>query len=307
MVASSQSPGQSATPVSGPSTGPSPTGTNAPPPTLTGSSVNPLMNDLGRTPRRRLGDLVTPLGTDGRPDPKGSFLQLGASDIYRDQGERLIAVKFDIHGRDLAGAVAEAQHKIKDLVHPPCRLEWSGEFQEMEQAEQRMMIAIPLAVGGVIVLLYLAFRSLLDVFIVLSNVVALGCGGVWALLLTGTNFSISAAVGFISIFGVAVMNGLLLVSSFHRLRLDGVPMEEAIMQGSLHRLRPMMMTTLTAMLGLVPAALSTRIGAQTQRPLAIVVIGGMLMALLLNRYLTPVLYQVMRRRPPSADSAGLAE
>ena len=190
------------------------------------------MNDLGRTPRRRLGDMVTPLGPDGKPNPGGSFFQRGASDIYRDQGERLIAIKFDIHGRDLAGAVAEAKLKCKDLVAAPCRLEWTGEFQEMEQAEARMMIVIPLATGMVMVLLYLAFRSLIDVFFVLSSVVTMVCGGIWALLLTHTNFSISAAVGFISIFGVAVMNGLLLVSSFHRLRLDGLPFEEAILQGS---------------------------------------------------------------------------
>jgi cobalt-zinc-cadmium resistance protein CzcA len=103
------------------------------------------------------------------------------------------------------------------------------------------------------------------------------------------------------------MNGLLLVSSFHRLRLDGMPLEDAILQGSRYRLRPMMMTTLTAMFGLVPAALSTRIGSQSQRPLAIVVIGGMLMALVLNRYLTPVLYSVLRRNPPAEESAVLAE
>jgi cobalt-zinc-cadmium resistance protein CzcA len=307
MVASSQSPGQSATPVSGSSSGPSPTGSGAVLPALTGSGMTGTLNDLGRTPHRRLGDLVTPQHPDGRPNPGGSFLEQGASDIYRDQGERLIAIKFDIHGRDLAGAVAEAKRKTKDLIHAPCRLEWSGEFQEMEQAESRMMIVIPLAMAAVVVLLYLAFRSLVDVLIVLSNVAALCCGGIWALLLTHTNFSISAAVGFISIFGVGVMNGLLLVSSFHRLRLDGAPMHEAILQGAAHRLRPMMMTTLTAIFGLVPAALSTRIGAQSQRPLAIVVIGGMTMALLLNQYLTPVLYSVLRRRPPSAESAGLAE
>ena len=176
----------------------------------------------------------------------------------------------------------------------------------MEQAEARLKVVIPLACV-MIVAACTAFRSLVDVLLVLSSVVALCCGGVWALLLTHTNFSISAAVGFISIFGVAVMNGLLLVSSFHRLRLDGMPLEEAVLQGSRHRLRPMMMTTLTAMFGLVPAALSTRIGSQSQRPLAIVVIGGMLMAPLLNRYLIPVLYSVLRRRPPAADSAGLAE
>ena len=166
-------------------------------------------------PRRRLGDLVTPLGADGRPDEHGSFLRCGASDIYREQGERLIVVKFDIHNRDLAGAVTEAKQATKDLVHTPCRLTWGGEFREMEQAESRMGIVIPLAVALVAVLLYMMFGSLVDVLIVLSNVVALACGGVWALLLTQTNFSISAAVGFISIFGVAVMDAILQVSSFH--------------------------------------------------------------------------------------------
>ena len=306
-VASSQSPGQAATPVSGASTGPSPTGTAAALPSLTGSGSNATLNDLGRTPHRRLGDLVTPQDAAGRPNPHGSFLEQGASDIYRDQGERLIAIKFDIHGRNLAGAVAEAKRKVKNLIKPPCRLEWSGEFQEMEEAESRLRIVIPLAAAAVIILLYMAFRSLVDVLLVFSNVVTMVCGGVWALALTNTNFSISAAVGFISIFGVAVMDALLQVSSFNRLRLMGKPMEEALVEGSKRRLRPIMMTALTAIFGLLPAALSTRIGAQTQRPLAIVVIGGMLAALLLNRYLTPVLYSVLRRQPPSADSAGLAE
>ena len=306
-VASSQSPGQSATPVSGSNSGPSSTGSSANLPSLTGSAMNATMNDLSRTPRRRLGDMVTPLGPDGKPKAGGSYFQRGASDIYRDQGERLIAIKFDIHDRDLAGAVAEAQQKCKGLVIAPVRLEWTGEFAEMEQAEQRLMFVIPLAAGLVMVLLYLAFRSLTDVFLVLSNVVTMVCGGVWALLLTHTNFSISAAVGFISIFGVAVMDALLQVSAFHRWRLEGQPLHKAIIHGSRDRLRPIMMTALTAVFGLMPAAFSTRIGAQTQRPLAIVVIGGMLVALFLNRYLTPVLYSVLRRQPPSPESAGLAE
>ena len=228
----------------------------------------------------------------------------GASDIYREQGQRLIIVKFDIHDRDLAGAVLEAKAAAKDLVHAPCRLEWGGQFQEMEQAELRMQIAIPVAVALVSVLLYMAFGSLVDVLIVLSNVVTMVCGGILALLLTHTNFSISAAVGFISIFGVAVMDALLQVSSFHRWRLAGQPLEKAILHGSRDRLRPIMMTALTAVFGLLPAAFSTRIGAQSQRPLAIVVIGGMLMALVLNRYLTPVLYSVLRRRPPTEEAAG---
>ncbi len=301
-VVNSQSNGQGATPVSGPTNGASPTGSSAALPPLTGSSSNPPMNDLSRTPRRRLRDLVTPLGADGRLDEHGSFLRRGASDIYREQGERLIVVKFDIKDRDLAGAVDDAKKATKDLVHAPCRLEWAGEFQEMEQAESRMRIVIPLTVALVAVLLYMAFGSLIDVLIVLSNVVALACGGVWALLLTQTNFSVSAAVGFISIFGVAVMDAILQVSSFHRARLEGKPLNEAVIHGSLLRLRPIMMTALTAIFGLLPAALSTRIGAQTQRPLAIVVIGGMMTALLLNRYLTPVLYSVFRHQPPAQEA-----
>jgi cobalt-zinc-cadmium resistance protein CzcA len=158
----------------------------------------------------------------------------------------------------------------------------------------------------VVVLLYLAFRSLPDVLVVLSNVAALSLGGVWALLLTNTNFSISAAVGFISIFGVAIMDGLLSVSYFNAMRAHGMPLREAILEGAGRRVRPMMMTALTAIFGLLPAALSTRIGSQTQRPLAIVVVGGMIMTLLLNRYLMPVLYSYYGHREPPASAGGLA-
>ncbi len=307
VVSSSTSPSLAPTPLTGPAAGPSAIGSSAALPAVTGASGNAPLNDLSRTPRRRLGDLVTPLGPDGRPDPRGSFVQPGASEIYREQGQRLIAIKFGVRGRDLASVVAEAQRKTASLAKPPYRMVWSGEFQEMEQAERRLMLIIPLAVTMVIVLLYLAFHSLTDVALVLSSVAVLFCGGIWALLLTDTHFSISAAVGFISIFGVSVMNSLLLVSAFHRLRLGGLPMEEAISQGAAQRLRPMLMIALAAILGLLPAALSTRIGAQSQRPLAIVVIGGMLTDLLLNRYFTPVLYSVFRRKPPSPESARLAE
>src|SRR4029077_15263460 len=131
-------------------------------------------------------------------------------------------------------------------------------------------------------------------------------GGVWALLLTGTNFSISAAVGFISIFGVAIMDGLLSVAYFNRLRVQGLPLREAILRGAEKRVRPMMMTALTAVFGLLPAALSTRIGAQTQRPLAIVVVGGMIMPRLLNRSLMPVLYSFYGHREPPAGSGSMA-
>jgi cobalt-zinc-cadmium resistance protein CzcA len=307
-VSSSPVPALTSTLVTGAASGPATIGNKTNMPSLVGSARGGALNDLTRTPRIPLGELAPKVDAQGQPDNQhGSYVQPGASTIYREQGQRMIAIKFGVRGRDLAGAVAEAQQKISGLVRPPYRLEWSGEFQEMQQAEGRLMLVVPLAFGMIIILLYMTFRSLTDVLLVLSNVVALFCGGIWALLLTQTNFSISAAVGFISIFGVAIMNGLLLVSFFHRLRLEGLPLDDALLRGSEHRLRPMMMTTLTAIFGLLPAALSTRIGAQTQRPLAIVVIGGMIVALVLNRYLTPVLYSVFRRAPPSGESSALVD
>src|SRR6185437_14335641 len=142
----------------------------------------------------------------------------------------------------------------------------------------------------IMVLLYTAFNSLKDALLVMVNVVTATMGGVWALRLTGTHFSISAAVGFISIFGVAVQNGVLLISYFNQMRAADIPVREAVMRGAELRLRPVVMTSLTAVLGLLPAALANSIGSQAQKPLAIVVVGGMLVTLLLTQYLMPVLY-----------------
>ena len=282
------------------------TGTSETMPTLAGTRFGGTFNTFDKAPRRRLGDLVTPLNEQGQIDPKGHFVRSGASTIAREQGQRLIAIKFSVRGRDLAGAVDEAQRKTADLFKSPYRAEWSGEFQEMQEAEHRLMYIIPISLTMIYILLYLAFHSTIDALLVFSNVVALSLGGIWALLITGTNFSISAAVGFISIFGVAVMDGLLLISYFNQLRYHGLPLREAIMQGAEKRVRPVMMTALTAIFGLLPAALSTRIGAQTQRPLAIVVVGGMISTLLLTRYLMPVLYSYYGHREVSAAAGQLA-
>jgi cobalt-zinc-cadmium resistance protein CzcA len=250
--------------------------------------------------------LVSPAAEDGSTDPEGSYERPGAAMIYRERGRRLIAIKFSVRGRDLAGAVAEAQARIKPMIEAPYRAEWSGEFEEMEDAEQRLLLMVPLSLALIFMLLYAAFRNVLDALMVFSNVLALSLGGVWALLLTGTNFNISAAVGFISIFGVAIMDGLLLISYFNRLRTSGVHLEDAILQGAEKRVRPMMMTALTAIFGLLPAALSTKIGSQTQRPLAIVVVGGMVATLALNRYLMPVLYSFYGHRDPPASGGSMA-
>ncbi|MBS0263513.1 MAG: efflux RND transporter permease subunit [Planctomycetes bacterium] len=282
------------------------TGANTPNLALAGSQITSAFNVVDTTPRRRLRDLVTPLDEKGRQTPQGKFARSGASTIYRENESRLIAVKFSVRGRDLAGAVAEAQNSTKDLFTSPYSAKWSGEFQEMEEAEHRLLMIVPVSLVLVFILLYLAFHNLLDAIMVFSNVLALSMGGVWALLITQTNFSISAAVGFISIFGVAIMDGLLLISYFNQMRLLGKPLEEAILLGAEKRVRPVMMTALTAIFGLLPAALSTKIGAQTQRPLAIVVVGGMLATLFLTRYLMPVLYSFYGHREPSASSGHMA-
>ncbi|HEV3384549.1 MAG TPA: efflux RND transporter permease subunit, partial [Gemmata sp.] len=271
----------------GTATGLTTPGTAAPGFALTGSQSNAVNNYLGATPRRRLGDLVTPYDAEGLPNPEGSFIRPGASMIFREQGKRMIAVKFGVRGRDLAGAVAEARAAVEPLVPPSYRTVWSGEFEQMKDAEVRMMFIIPLSLILIFILLYTAFNSLLDAVVVLSNVVALSIGGVWALYLTETNFSTSAAVGFVSLFGVAIMDGLLLISYFNALRAQGMDVRESIMHGAEKRVRPVVMTALTAILGLLPAALAIRpawdetgsfrwiepIGVQTQRPLAIVVVG----------------------------------
>ena len=307
------------TPQTGGSSGVSAVGTSVTMPSKTGSQFGGTLNDLSATPRRRLGDLLTPLSEEGRPDPKADFVRTGASTIYREQGHRLIAVKFSVRDRDLAGAVAEAQAKTVGLfpASSPYHAIWSGEFEEMEDAEGRLMLIVPVSLGLIFVLLYIAFRSFLDVLTVLSNVITLVMGGLWALWLTGTHFSISAAVGFVSLFGVAIMDGLLMISYFNRHRAEGMPLEEAILQGAEKRMRPMMMADLAAILGMLPAALALRpawsetgsfrwveqIGSQTQRPLAVVVVGGMLTTLLITRYLMPVLYSFYGHREPRTDLA----
>jgi cobalt-zinc-cadmium resistance protein CzcA len=291
----------------GPGWSPSAAGAGHPPPSpyqTLADTRNPISSTA---PRLRLRDLVTPLGEDGIPRPGGQFEHLGASDIYRENGKRMIAVKFSVRGdRDLGSAVDEAREKTKDLFQAPYRAVWSGEFEQMEEANARLLIIIPLSLGLIFLLLYTAFRSLLDSVVVLSNVLAMSIGGIWALWLTGTNFSISAAVGFISLFGVAIMDGLLMISYFNALRAHGAPLREAIMEGAAKRVRPVMMTALTALLGLLPAAVSTRIGAQTARPLAIVVVGGMITTLFFTRYLMPVLYSFYGHREPPAGSGSMA-
>jgi cobalt-zinc-cadmium resistance protein CzcA len=302
-LTSGLAPSAQQTTTTGPSTGPAMTSVPRP---AQGGGIY-LGNYSNFQPRLRLSDLVSPVGPDGRPDPMGSFSRPGGSIITREQGNRFIGVKFGVREElDLASAVKEVKERTDHLFDLPYRASMGGEFEQMEDGERRLMLYIPASLGLIFLILYVAFRSLLDVFAVLSNVLALAIGGIWALYLTGTNFSMSAAVGFISLFGVAIMDGLLLISYFNDLRSRGLSVRDAILQGAEKRVRPVMMTALTAIFGLLPAAFSTAIGAQTQRPLAIVVVGGMFTTLILTRYLMPVFYSFYGHREPPKSAGGLA-
>jgi cobalt-zinc-cadmium resistance protein CzcA len=282
----------------------SPIGTIMSLPSATGSSLNTAPVAVG-SPMRRLGDLVTPREAGKDSQPSRGFVRPGASTIYREQGERLIAIKFEVRGRDLASGVAEARSEIDPMIHAPYRAKWSGEFEQMEAAERRLAGMFGLSMILIALMIYLAFRSFLDAAVVLANVVAMGIGGVWALKFAGLYFNVSAAVGFISVLGVAVMNGLLLVSTFNGLRTSGMELREALLQGTKQLARPIVITALAAMLGLLPAALSTEMGSESQKPLAIVVVGGMLSTLaFLN--LVPVLYSFYGRRTPPYSGGNMA-
>ena len=222
----------------------------------------------------------------------------GASFIYREELQRYVPLRFAVRGRDLQGAVLDAKNRVARKVKLPegVHLEWAGEYGELQQANRRLMIIVPFALLLICGVLYGATTSLVDTFVIMAQIPIACLGGLLALVVTGTPFSVSAAVGFISIFGIAVMDGILLSFYIRQLWQEGHPFVESIIMGSDRRLRAMMMTDLVDALGLLPAAVSTRIGAQTQRPLAIVVIGGALAIMALTRVLQPVLIYLCHRR-----------
>ena len=222
----------------------------------------------------------------------------GASFIYREGLERYVPVRFAVRGRDLQSAVEDARQTVAAKVRLPegVHLEWAGEYGELRQADRRLMIVVPFALILIAGILYAATTSLIDTFVIMAQIPVACMGGILGLFLTGTPFSVSAAVGFISIFGIATMDGILLSFYIRQLWNEGHPFVESIIMGSDRRLRATMMTDLVDALGLLPAALSTRIGAQTQRPLAIVVIGGALAIMLVTRMLQPVLIYLCHRR-----------
>jgi cobalt-zinc-cadmium resistance protein CzcA len=225
-------------------------------------------------------------------------LVTGPAFIYREQQQRYIPIKFSVRGRDLGSTVLEAQRKIAEEVPLPAgyRLEWVGEFGNLQDAIKRLRVIVPLTIVLIGILLYINFASLTDTLLGIAVIPMAMIGGILALLLTGTPFSVSAAIGFIALFGIAVMEGIILLSYFNQLVDGGGARAAAIMQACQTRFRPVMMTCIAACVGLLPAALSTAIGAQVQRPLALVVVGGILLTPILVLVILPVLIDVFSRR-----------
>jgi len=254
--------------------------------------------------------------TIGVANPNGGITQIplneiasvrlvsGASFIYREQQERYLPIKFSVRDRDLGGAVTEAQSRIANEVKLPAgsRLEWVGEFGNLQDAISRLKVVVPLTILLIAMLLYINFASLTDTLLALGVIPLAVVGGIFALFLAATPFSVSAAMGFIALFGISVMEGVILLAYFNQLMEAGDwDRTEAILHAARIRMRPVMMTCVAACVGLLPAAISTGIGSQVQKPLAIVVVGGILLAPILILIILPVLIDVFSRRQGAAQ------
>ncbi len=268
--------------------------------------------DSLRSDPEKIGGLPIPLPhrhdelAAGKPDSSTAFIPLssvakceltqGFNQISRDNGKRRIVIQCNVRGRDIGSFVGDAQRKIAQLKLPAGSwLEWGGQFENMVAARTRLSIVVPICFLLIFLLLFGTFNSVKHALLVFSGVPLALCGGVLALWLRGIPLSISAAVGFIALSGVAVLNGLVMVTFINQLRAAGEPLEEAIFRGSLSRLRPVLMTALVASLGFVPMALATGAGAEVQRPLATVVIGGIVSSTLLTLIVLPALYRLWHR------------
>jgi cobalt-zinc-cadmium resistance protein CzcA len=241
----------------------------------------------------------------------------GAEQINREGGQRYVAIKYSVRGRDLGSTVQEAINKVEHNVNLPSgyHLEWAGEYASQKRADKRMALVIPITVLTIFLILYTMFRSYKWSVLVLVSVIMASIGGPIALFLTHTNFSVSSAVGFLALFGVSVETGVIMIEFINQLRARRMETEgfseeyviEAAVEGSVQRLRPIMMTMLVATLGLLPAALSHAIGSDSQRPFAIVIVGGLLANLVIGIFLMPTLYVWMARENdilPSAEANG---
>ena len=231
-------------------------------------------------------------------------LDTGASYIFRERNQRFVPIKFSVRGRDLAGAVAEAQERIGRNVKLPTgyRIESAGEFEWLQQAKKRLLIILPITFAFILVLLYGLFNSFRDSLLALLGLPFAVCGGVLGLYVSGLDFSISAAIGFISLFGVSVMSGILIINGYYRVAARGMAPGEAMFHAVQEQMRPILMMTLSACIGLLPAAISTGIGSQVQRPLATVIVGGMLIGPIMLLVVVPALQTIFLGRQAQTTS-----
>jgi cobalt-zinc-cadmium resistance protein CzcA len=216
----------------------------------------------------------------------------GASEIYREGNQRYIAIKYSVRGRDLGSAVGESIKRVNAQVQLPrgYHIDWEGEYESEKRAEERLFIVVPLTILLIFLILYAMFRSFKWALLILANVTLAPVGGLLALLITGTHFSVSSGVGFLALFGVSVQTGVIMLEYINQLRAGGYTIEESAIEGAVLRLRPIMMTMLVATFGLLPAALSHAIGSDSQRPFAIVIVGGLISDLAMSIFLLPTLY-----------------
>ena len=216
----------------------------------------------------------------------------GASEVYREGNRRYVAIKYSVRGRDLGSTVEEAIKKVNEQVKLPTgyTLGWEGEYASQKRANARLLIVLPITILIIFIILYTMFKSVKWALLILANIAIAPIGGLLALLITGTNFSVSSGVGFLALFGVSVQTGVIMLEYINQLRARRYPIEDAAVEGAVLRLRPIMMTMLVATLGLLPAALSHAIGSDSQRPFAIVIVGGLIAALIMSVFLLPTLY-----------------
>jgi cobalt-zinc-cadmium resistance protein CzcA len=216
----------------------------------------------------------------------------GASEIYREENSRYVAIKYSVRGRDLGSTVEEAMKKVQSDVKLPAgyHLDWAGEYESQKRSSKRLMIVLPITLFMIFIILYTMFQTSKWALLILANVAMAPLGGLLALLVTGTHFSVSSGVGFLALFGVSVQTGVIMLEYINQLRVRGHSIEDSAIEGAVLRLRPIMMTMLVATLGLLPAALSHAIGSDSQRPFAIVIVGGLISALVMSVFLLPTLY-----------------
>jgi heavy metal efflux system protein len=216
----------------------------------------------------------------------------GASEIYREVNSRYVAIKYSVRGRDLGSTVEEAMRKVEKNVKLPTgyHLDWAGEYESQKRSSKRLMFVLPITLFLIFIILYTMFQTSKWALLILANVAMAPVGGLLALLFTGTHFSVSSGVGFLALFGVSVQTGVIMLEYINQLRVRGHSIEDSAIEGAVLRLRPIMMTMLVATLGLMPAAVSHAIGSDSQRPFAIVIVGGLISALVMSIFLLPTLY-----------------